>query len=155
MWATMEKLRILARLTGLSLTRCSASTGRPERRNTRGRSSPSERGQVRVVGHDGARFQDHARRDLDVGADADVGADHAIAQHRAPADLDALPQDAALDARAGPDSGPFTEHGERADVCADLDGGLAGDDGGRLEPSAGGHERARVDPASVSKLAGG
>src|SRR5262245_59459268 len=154
MWATMEKLRILARLTGLSLTRCSASTGRPERRNAPGRPSPSKRGQARVVRHDGARFEDHARRDLDVGADADVGADDAIAQHRAPADLDPLPQNAALDARAGPDSGPFPEHGEWADACAGLDGGLAADDGGRLEPRAGGHERARVDPASVSKLAG-
>src|SRR5215813_10353270 len=153
MWATMEKLRILARLTGLSLTCCSAPTGRPERRNTRGHSSPSKRRQVRVVGHDGARFEDDARRDLDVGADADVGADHAIAQRRAPADLDPFPQDTAFDARAGPDSGSFAEHGERADACADLDRGLSADDGGRVERGAGGHERARVDPASVAELA--
>src|SRR6476646_6781972 len=99
MWATIEKLRILARLTGLSLTRCSASTGRPQRRN-----------EARVVGHDSARFEDHARRDLDIGSDTDVGADHAIAQHGTGADLDALPEHAALDARAGGDSRALAEH---------------------------------------------
>src|SRR5580765_1459613 len=95
MWATIEKLRISARLM-----QCQSSTvghGAPAAQKAPARGpSAVERG---VVGHDGAGLEGDAGADPGVGADLGSGADHTVADDRARPDAHALPEDRALEAR--------------------------------------------------------
>src|ERR687891_2765269 len=115
MWATIEKLRMRARVIAIqsSTTRTCAS-GRPEGRRSRAASALD----LRAVGNGRVGLQHHAGADLGAGADADVGGDHAVAEDGAGSHPHAVPEDGALDPGVVADPRALADDAQRADAGA-------------------------------------
>src|SRR5262245_42830217 len=161
MWATMEKLRINSMVIWLRIPRpCArdASAAVPcsavgsDLAETRG--GPDDRGaraalQAGVGGHGGVALDDRGRAQLGPRAHPDAGADDAVAQNGLCADLDAVPQDGALDRRAHADDASGAQHRVRPHAAAPLEPRAGSDHARGRDGGARGHLHVRTHRAAA------
>src|SRR5262245_7381247 len=145
MWATIEKFRILARVTTpQSNTRPPA--GRPP--------GPRSAGEPRVVRDDGARLEDDTGPDARAGPDPDVGGHDTPAQHCARTHRHPLPEHGLLDPCPGGDDAAWAEDRPWPYDRAGLDASALADR--RWGPDLGaGRQRDRIrHPHAGARLSG-
>src|SRR5882672_1873440 len=154
MWATMEKLRIRSMAIRLRIPRPCAGRRVPGPLQNPRHTRPAGL-RTGIGGDDGVGFQDRGEAELGVGADADARPHDAVAEHRARAYHDVVPEDGALDPGAGTDDAAGAEHRVRAHPRARLDARAGADDARARDRRVRGDVGARRDGAAVRGRPGG